>query len=229
MSPAAGRRCTRCAPRARRATGPARRSASCARSAGCEILLLEAEIGQRGYLLTGQEAYLEPYEHALTAVRPALDALKRLVADTPSQEARLEQVESLSEAKLAELKQTIELRRTAGIDAAANVVNTHVGRGLMTRLLSILGEVEAEETALLNQRSDERAESFWWASRVALASSGLALIVVALVDPGGERGGAPAQRGGALAARERGTTAGDAAQHRRRGDRHRRAAGASSS
>src|SRR5262249_27248241 len=121
-------------------------------TAALETLLLEAETGQRGYLLTGELAYLEPYANALAEVRPKVDTLKRMVSDTPAQAARLEQVDSLAEAKLAELKQTVDLYQTIGPEAAVNVVNTHVGRGLMTRIHAILAEMEAEETAELTQQ-----------------------------------------------------------------------------
>jgi PAS domain S-box-containing protein len=170
---------------ARMATGRARQTLAVLRQIGeLEIVLLSAETGQRGYVLTGEEPYLDPYKRARESVRPTLDRLKKLVSDTPSQRERLDQVGSLAEAKLAEMKQTVELRQNAGIEAATNVVNTHVGKGLMTRILSILGDLRAEETALLNRQSDQRSQGFWWAGRVALAGSGLALIAVALATLG---------------------------------------------
>ena len=166
---------------AREADDRARQTVTVLRQIGeLKIALLSAETGQRGYVLTGEEAYLEPYKRALLSVHSTLDALETLIADTPVQRERLDQVASLADAKLAELKQTVELRQTAGMAAATNVVNTHVGKGLMTRILSILGDLESAETLLLTQRNEERSQRFWWAGRVALASSGLALIVVAL-------------------------------------------------
>jgi PAS domain S-box-containing protein len=166
---------------AREAGDRARQALAVLRQIGeLEIALLSAETGQRGFLLTGEKAYLDPYKRALEGVRPTLDTLKKLVADTPLQRERLEQVESLADAKVAEMKQAVELRHTAGIEAATNVVNTHVGKGLMTRILSILADMRAEQVVSLNERSGEHAQRFWWAGRVALASSGLALVAVAL-------------------------------------------------
>jgi PAS domain S-box-containing protein len=148
-----------------------------------QIALLEAEVinaetGQRGYLLTGQEEYLEPYAHGRTAVVGALGRLKELVAGSPAQLARLGVVDELVTAKLDELQQTIDLRRTVGLDAALDVVRTHAGKGLADRIRAVLGEMRGEENQTLEQRVDQRGARFWWASRVALLAAGLALIVV---------------------------------------------------
>src|SRR5580693_1442059 len=66
----------------------------------------DAETGQRGYLLTGDEAYLEPYQSATSTIGPVLAELRRLTADSPRQQARIDEAESLIGAKLAELKRT---------------------------------------------------------------------------------------------------------------------------
>jgi PAS domain S-box-containing protein len=143
-----------------------------------ETEMVNAETGQRGFVLTGEEAYLEPYTHGRTAALAALDRLKELTADSPPQQARLEVVDELVAAKLAETQQTLDLRRSAGMDAALEVVRTHAGKGLMDRIRSVLGDMRREENVKLEQRVDQRGARFWWASRVALLAAGLALIVV---------------------------------------------------
>lgn len=149
--------------------------------------LLNAETGQRGFVLTGEEAYLEPYDRGRAGSLAAMNELKRLTAGDASQQPRLQLVDELITAKLSELQQTIDLRRSEGVEAALAVVRTHVGKGLMDRINSVLGESEREETALLGRRIDERSTRFWWASRVAALSSGLALLVVVLSTLGVNR------------------------------------------
>ena len=77
-----------------------------------------AETGQRGYLLTGNDTYLEPYTMAEASIGNVIRQLRDLTADNPVQTRRLEQALPMIESKMTELKQTIALRRTEGFDAA---------------------------------------------------------------------------------------------------------------
>lgn len=122
-------------------------------------LMKDAETGQRGYLITADEAYLAPYQAALTLVKATQDDLRRLTADNPDQQRRLMAASSLIDAKLAELKQTIDLRRREGFDAAAKVVTTNVGKAAMDQLRAIIGEADQEERDLLKRRSEEARAS----------------------------------------------------------------------
>jgi CHASE3 domain sensor protein len=88
----------------------------------------DAETGQRGFLLTDDEHYLEPYNAALLAVMPQLDQLSELTRDNPRQQNRIGPLKLHIDAKFAELKQTIDLRRTQGSEAALAVVTTDRGK-----------------------------------------------------------------------------------------------------
>ena len=81
-------------------------------------VLKDAETGQRGYLLTGNDTYLEPYRLANASIDSVTKQLRDLTAANPAQTRRLEQALPLIQSKMAELKQTIDLRRTEGLDAA---------------------------------------------------------------------------------------------------------------
>ncbi|GLR11675.1 hypothetical protein GCM10007907_04650 [Chitinimonas prasina] len=115
-------------------------------------LLRDAETGQRGYLLTGQERYLEPYVLAVRKLDNTLQALQQATRDNPSQQQRLRQVRQATANKLAELRQTIDLRREAGQQAAMALVLTDQGKRDMDALRRLLAEMEAEERTLLKQR-----------------------------------------------------------------------------
>jgi methyl-accepting chemotaxis protein len=114
----------------------------------------DAETGQRGYLLTGNEAYLEPYTASLGVIPTVLDHLRALTSDSPSQQARLAQAVTLIDAKLAELKLTVELRRAQGMDAALKVVVTNQGKSSMDDLRKIMSAMDQEERGLLKQRGE---------------------------------------------------------------------------
>lgn len=87
----------------------------------------DAETGQRGYILTGQESYLEPYQAVVVNIDQKIVELKDLIADQPSQQKQFAALESLIAAKFAILKQTIYLRQNQGFEAALQVIQTNQG------------------------------------------------------------------------------------------------------
>src|SRR5450432_2435290 len=89
--------------------------------------LKDAETGQRGFLLTGLESCLEPYNLARTALLAELATLRRLTADNPDQQRYLDTLEPTVTQKLDELAQTIALKRAEKADAAIAIVRS--GRG----------------------------------------------------------------------------------------------------
>src|SRR6516225_8386432 len=92
--------------------------------------LLDAETGHRAYLSTGDESYVEPLDAALREGRSALGTLLRLTAGEPAQHARLDTLNTLIEAKFAELHRSVELRRKEGAEAALAAVRTEELRRL---------------------------------------------------------------------------------------------------
>jgi methyl-accepting chemotaxis protein len=122
-------------------------------------IMRDAETGQRGYLITGEESYLEPYKAAVAAIKTTLADVKKLTSDNPNQQRRLTAVTPLIDSKLAELKQTIELRRGQGFDAALKIVLTNEGKIYMDQIRLILAEADQEEQTLLQQRADEARTS----------------------------------------------------------------------
>ena len=70
-------------------------------------VLVDAETGQRGYIITGSSSYLEPYSNSKEHIDEALRQLKTLTRDDPAQQANISEVNSLVTEKLAELDLTI--------------------------------------------------------------------------------------------------------------------------
>ncbi|NVE00708.1 CHASE3 domain-containing protein [Massilia sp. BJB1822] len=115
----------------------------------------DAETGQRGYLLTGDPAYLEPFELASAGVTPVLAELRVLTADNPNQQPRLSQAEALTTAKFNELKRTIELRRAGRADEAMKIVLGGEGKKIMDALRVVCEQIKREERDLLSRREAE--------------------------------------------------------------------------
>jgi CheY-like chemotaxis protein/signal transduction histidine kinase/CHASE3 domain sensor protein len=120
----------------------------------------DAETGQRGFLLTGSTKYLEPYEKAVQDASPRLAALKDLVQDNPTQVSNIKQLQRHVDAKLAELEETIDLRRTHGAEAALAVVNSDRGKNEMDAIRAQLEVMRQEEQRLRVVRLAEMENAY---------------------------------------------------------------------
>jgi methyl-accepting chemotaxis protein len=141
-------------------------------------LLKDAETGQRGYLITGDEAFLEPYHTGTAEVPDVVKDLRKLTADNPNQQRRVDAAEPLIAAKLAELKQTIDLRRKGDLDDAVKIVHGGEGKRVMDGLRRILDEMGNEERGLLKQRADEGDAAASGAHSVIILGTLLCLLSV---------------------------------------------------
>ncbi len=104
--------------------------------------LLDAETGQRGYILTGDKQYLIPYYQAVAHVDGALRSVQKFPSEMVSP-AESMSLKTLTNDKLAELKQTVLLRDSKGVSAATGVVQTNAGLTYMDQIRSILQESDA--------------------------------------------------------------------------------------
>jgi PAS domain S-box-containing protein len=120
--------------------------------------LIDAETGQRGFVLTGNEEYLEPYLQGSAAVEKDVEHLRTLVGDDPEQAKRLQSLTVLSTVKLDELQRTIAVRRVDGFEAANALVATNLGKLTMSRIRTLLDEMESRERDLLATRMADRAK-----------------------------------------------------------------------
>src|SRR4029077_6402394 len=107
--------------------------------------LVDAETGQRGFLLTEDESYLEPYREAVKNLDRLTDELKKMTSGDPDQQKRIHTLEPLIESKLGELQNTIDLRRKDGLAAANQVVLGGQGKQLMDNIRAVLTEMADEE------------------------------------------------------------------------------------
>ena len=114
--------------------------------------VVDAETGQRGYLITGNPAYLEPYNAALPRVNAALAQLVDLTKNDPEQRLQMEQFQQLIATKLGELRATIDLRRQRGPEAAQRMVATNLGKGTMDAMRGLASAMVSRTEGIVNQR-----------------------------------------------------------------------------
>jgi methyl-accepting chemotaxis protein len=135
-----------------------------------EVLSLakDAETGQRGYAITGDEAFLEPYQAGVSGIPSVIKDLRQLTSDNPNQQTRLDKVEPLIAAKFAELKRTIDMRRKGDVEETTRIVRAGEGKKYMDDLRLVLGQMNQEERELLKRRAEE----------VEAAASGAKLTII---------------------------------------------------
>ena len=140
---------------------------------------LDAETGQRGYLLTGREAYLEPYVEGAALARTKLGVLQTTMRGDPVQEDNVEQLERNVEQKLRELDATIRLRRDEGFAAALAAVDSDRGKAAMDAIRAQIASMSREELRKRQSNIDQMAAASNTAviSAVVTSASGIALTI----------------------------------------------------
>ncbi|GID94169.1 hypothetical protein Adi01nite_35810 [Amorphoplanes digitatis] len=141
----------------------------------------DAERGQRGFIITGQEEYLAPYHRALGRIDESVVRLRQLTAGDPEQQRLLSDLDEALGDKLAEMNQTITLRREQGFEAAQQLVLTQRGTRAMSQIEALLLQMHAYQDHQLQQLqriSTARAEA---TQRLIMWTSLLSLLVVAAV------------------------------------------------
>ena len=141
----------------------------------------DAETGQRGFLLTGEERYLEPYNTAKSAIAAKIDAVADLTLASPAQQARIASLKGHLDAKMAELRETIDLRRTKGAEAALAVVVTDRGKAEMDAIRAEIAVMAREEADLREQRVAEMAGSYKSAVLTSALSGWLGIVLTCIV------------------------------------------------
>lgn len=140
----------------------------------------DAETGSRGYLLTGEERYLEPYRKAQAELPVALAEFERLTSDNLSQQARAAEMRATLQQRLSLLQQGNALRTPTGdLDTVRAMDLMGTGKREMDKMRAIADGMQGEESRLLNDRIEEsRVRALRVRYAVGLASFlDLALIV----------------------------------------------------
>src|SRR5258708_6414039 len=119
----------------------------------------DAETGARGYMLSGSEDALVPYNVARQTLPQAAEALEREMADNPAQGERLHQLNKVISSKLDVLMQGVSLVKAGHRDEVVNGSHTGIGRTLMTDIRDRIAVMVDTEQHLLAQRNadEERA------------------------------------------------------------------------
>ena len=108
--------------------------------------IVDAESGQRGYLLTDHTEYLEPYDVALARITESFTMLTAYYSDEPASIDLVEKLHRLTETKLSELALAIQLHRDGKVDASRDLVLSGIGKEKMEAIRVLGSELLQQET-----------------------------------------------------------------------------------
>jgi methyl-accepting chemotaxis protein len=140
------------------------------------LTMTDAETAQHGYLVTGEERFLEPYRQAIEVVDHYVEGLRELTVDNPNQQRRLATVRTLAASKLSRMAAVIELRNK-NTQRTELVASLDEEKSIMDDLRRVVGEMNNEENDLLSRR-DQRARATAQYARTAMFSGGLIVLVL---------------------------------------------------
>jgi CHASE3 domain sensor protein len=144
--------------------------------------LTDMETGQRGFLLTGDPSYLQPYNDAKSRVETDLSHLRNKVAPRGEREESLQsQIESLTNSMQADMEHTIDLRERGYRHRAFMLVDSNEGMEYMDSARKLLSSLAARESSSLLQLDEERNERLRKALRETIVANLSLLMLAALL------------------------------------------------
>ena len=142
------------------------------------LTMVDAETGQRGFLITGKEDFLQPYNEALSRIYTQYAALKDKASDNPDQSQRVMELGELIERRLALLKEGIEIRRTSE-QQAQEFIASKQGKVKMDAIRALIAQIDREERRLLDDRKEASRSSHRTAVTTTILTALIGLVVIA--------------------------------------------------
>lgn len=143
--------------------------------------LVDAETGARGYMITGEDDFLEPYNAALQQLDGKFKELRQLTADNPRQTLRLDVMEPLIVERMRLFRDRIEVRRTKGFNAVRQAVLLRAGKEVMDKLRAIIEQLNIEENELLEARENAARASAKASTMTMLVGAGVSVIFLVAI------------------------------------------------
>jgi PAS domain S-box-containing protein len=144
-------------------------------------VLVNAETGYRGYLLTANPVFLEPYHGVDQAARSAVVTLTALLAADVSRREDLSRLSGLVDQRLLEMSANLKLAEDGNREAAIANVRTAGGKAVMDQIRALASRLKAEQRAMAATRSQQAAEAARAARRFGIAAVTVALLLSFLV------------------------------------------------
>ncbi len=143
-----------------------------------EAMLVSAEAGQRGFVITGHETHLEPYQEATVSVDRMMSHLASLVEGEIEIVAGVKSLSLEVKKMLGDLKKGIELRRNNGFENSEVIVATDLGKQTMDGIRRQIEQLQRQQTDVIANREQKSATAYWRALATSLFATTTSLILV---------------------------------------------------
>ncbi|MGE5523135.1 MAG: CHASE3 domain-containing protein [Rhodospirillaceae bacterium] len=141
----------------------------------------DMEGGQRGYLITGQKRYLEPFNRAGGRIDAGFAELGRLTREDAAQQRALVRLRDVVSAKRVELKNTLDVFDARGFDDARTLMLSDTGKRLMDEIRALIEEIDADEARRLAAHREEASSMLRRTIALALLFCGLLAALLGII------------------------------------------------
>ena len=137
------------------------------------------ESSSRGFVLTGEESYLDTYRADLSSAKTHEAAVRNLTADNPEQQSRLPALEGLAAQRIRFAEAVTSLRRAKGFEAAVDAIRSGRGERIMNEFQAVVRQLQDEELRLLVQRKADAEQRLGQTKTVLIFGAVVALLITA--------------------------------------------------
>src|SRR5277367_2289625 len=137
------------------------------------------ESNARGYLLTGDESFLDTYRAGKARTETEQASVRRLTADNANQQRRLDALAILAARKFQLAEKVISLRRSTGLEAAEDAIQLGTGKQIMDDFQNLIGQMQDEELRLLRLREADSTRRLDQAKAILILGTFLGLMITA--------------------------------------------------
>src|SRR5882757_5276665 len=145
-----------------------------------QLEMRRAESAQRGFLSTLLPDFQTDFEAAAARLAPALTRLRELVSDNPVQRQLVDEMLPISNQRIEEFRNTIELARTQHLNDATRIIREGIGRDAMNHLIDVTGRMRAEEDRLFALRTTNADRSQTLAASLTGIGSGFVVVLAGI-------------------------------------------------
>ncbi len=138
----------------------------------------DVETGVRGFVITGQPEYLEPFVAVRTKVTSQFSKVRTLTRDNARQQANCDTLEPLLARRVAIAQSNMDLRRNSGLEAAQREIASGEGKAVMDQIRAMIARMDMEEHTLLSQRSAATRREASTARWLTITGTGLSFALL---------------------------------------------------
>lgn len=120
-----------------------------------QLVIADAETGRRGYVITGQEQFLKPYNRAILTVEQQFNKLQQRFNNIPAEQLQINQLKSLVEQRLSLLEQSINLKKQNQTDDATQIALGTQGKALQDKVRALISDIEQQKRQELNLKAEQ--------------------------------------------------------------------------